>query len=80
MKRTVGARQDHNLDIPDKPLVLPLHQALCFTQRELRKPGAYLPPLRVFIGIGWLRARAEKFVEPGWYDGSSLAAFHSAAW
>lgn len=44
-------------------------------QHELRKPGAYALPVRLFIGIGWLRACAEKMVDPGWRDGSSLHAF-----
>ena len=43
--------------------------------REVRKPNAVLVPLRVFIALGWLRAAADKFVTPGWFDGSSLAAF-----
>jgi thiosulfate dehydrogenase [quinone] large subunit len=42
---------------------------------EAHKDGAYLVPLRVFIGIGWLRAFAEKAIEPGWRDGTSLTAF-----
>ncbi len=37
--------------------------------------GAYLMPLRLFIGLGWLRAGAEKIVDQGWRDGASLAAF-----
>jgi thiosulfate dehydrogenase [quinone] large subunit len=39
------------------------------------KDGIYLVPVRAFIGIGWLRACAEKIIEPGWRDGASLAAF-----
>jgi uncharacterized membrane protein YphA (DoxX/SURF4 family) len=39
--------------------------------------GAYLVPLRLFIGLGWLRACAEKVIDPGWRDGSSLTAFLS---
>jgi uncharacterized membrane protein YphA (DoxX/SURF4 family) len=42
---------------------------------ELRKPGAYLVPLRLFIGVGWLRACAEKLVDPGWRDGASVQHF-----
>ncbi|MCA9838609.1 MAG: DoxX family membrane protein [Trueperaceae bacterium] len=40
-----------------------------------REEGLYLLPLRLFIGIGWLRAGLEKWLEPGWYDGTSLSAF-----
>src|SRR4028119_1730219 len=44
-------------------------------RRELSKDGAYLLPLRFFIGMGWLRASAEKIADPGWYDGTALTAF-----
>ena len=44
-------------------------------RRELSKDGAYLLPLRLFIGMGWLRASAEKIIDPGWYDGTALTAF-----
>jgi thiosulfate dehydrogenase (quinone) large subunit len=44
-------------------------------QQELSKDGAYLLPLRLFIGMGWLRASAEKIPDPGWYDGTALTAF-----
>ena len=43
--------------------------------RELQKDSAYLFPLRLFIGVGWIRASLEKFIEAGWHDGSSLMAF-----
>lgn len=58
------------------PFRLPhIGQVTRFVLREARKQGAYLVPLRVFIGLGWLRAATEKLVEPGWRDGSSLATF-----
>jgi len=34
-----------------------------------------LVPLRAFIGLGWLRAASEKAPDPGWWDGTVLAAF-----
>ena len=37
---------------------------LRFFKKELCKEGAYLLPLRLFIGMGWLRASAEKIVDP----------------
>lgn len=43
--------------------------------RELVKPNAYLLPLRLFIGIGWIRASLEKVIEPGWTDGAALREF-----
>jgi uncharacterized membrane protein YphA (DoxX/SURF4 family) len=44
-------------------------------RRHARQDGAYLVPLRLFIGIGWLRAAAEKAADPGWFDGASLTSF-----
>lgn len=44
-------------------------------QAAVLQEGAYLVPLRLFIGLGWLRACAEKMADPGWKDGSTLAAF-----
>jgi thiosulfate dehydrogenase (quinone) large subunit len=46
-------------------------------RQAVREDGAYLVPLRLFVGLGWLRACAEKVLDPGWRDGSSLAAFLS---
>ena len=31
--------------------------------------------IRLFIGIGWLRAVAEKLIEPAWRDGTEIIAF-----
>lgn len=50
---------------------------LSFARSEIDKPNAYLVPLRVFIGIGWLRAAAEKIIDPLWYDGTKLRSFLS---
>src|SRR4028119_729300 len=44
-------------------------------RQELSKDGAYLLPLRLFIGMGWLRAGSEKIPDPGWEDGTELTAF-----
>jgi thiosulfate dehydrogenase (quinone) large subunit len=46
--------------------------ALHVVRHEALKEGSYLVPARKFIGIGWMRAFAEKAVEPGWRDGTSL--------
>jgi thiosulfate dehydrogenase [quinone] large subunit len=43
--------------------------------RELRHPAAFLFPLRLFIGIGWLRAFAEKVISSEWFDGEAVGAF-----
>ncbi len=50
-------------------------RVLRFLKRELCKEGAYLLPLRLFIGLGWLRAFAEKVADPDWLGGVALAAF-----
>lgn len=44
-------------------------------QHEARRANAYLVPLRWFIGIGWLRATAEKLVDPAWHNGEALRVF-----
>src|SRR5262245_44313974 len=46
-----------------------------YLRAEAHKDGIDLVPLRVFIGIGWLRAFAEKAVEPRWRDGTYLTTF-----
>lgn len=46
-----------------------------YVQRELQRDSAYLLPLRLFIGIGWVRASLEKFITPGWPNGSALVEF-----
>lgn len=37
-----------------------------------------LIPLRLFVGIIWLRAAAEKIIDPAWWDGSGVEAFVTA--
>ena len=44
-------------------------------RQETLQEGVYLVPVRAFIGIGWLRAFAEKAIDPGWRDGTRLMAF-----
>ena len=46
-----------------------------FFLEAFRQEKSYLLPLRLFIGIGWLRVGLEPFLEPGWHDGSALAQF-----
>ena len=48
---------------------------VAFVRREVRKENAYLVPLRLFIGIGWIRASLEKVLDPHWNDGAALAQF-----
>jgi hypothetical protein len=42
---------------------------------ELAKPVAVLVPLRLFIGVGWLRAFFEKVGDPAWWNGSAVTDF-----
>jgi thiosulfate dehydrogenase [quinone] large subunit len=44
-------------------------------QRQLKSEAAILLPLRLFIGIGWIRAGLEKLIDPGWPAGFALAQF-----
>ena len=44
-------------------------------RHEASKEGIYLVPLRAFIGIGWIRAFAEKATDPNWVGGGTLTDF-----
>ncbi len=43
--------------------------------QELASPGVYVLPLRLFIGVGWMRAATEKMTDPAWYNGSAVRSF-----
>ncbi len=51
------------------------HPFIAFILNIFQEEKIYLLPLRLFIGIGWIRAGLEKWLEPGWFDGSSLSLF-----
>jgi uncharacterized membrane protein YphA (DoxX/SURF4 family) len=40
-----------------------------------RRVALLLLPLRLWVGIGWLRAGLEKVVQPDWFDGTALTQF-----
>ena len=42
---------------------------------ELKTKGGFLLPLRLFIGLGWLRAGLAKLTKPEWYNGNALKSF-----
>jgi thiosulfate dehydrogenase [quinone] large subunit len=42
---------------------------------HLRGDAVILVPLRLFIGVGWLRAGVEKLVAPEWYGGDGVREF-----
>jgi uncharacterized membrane protein YphA (DoxX/SURF4 family) len=44
---------------------------------EIHKPASYLFPLRVFMGVGWLRSALEKFADPTWLRGEAVGDFLS---
>jgi hypothetical protein len=45
---------------------------------ETSKDGAHLLPLRLFVAFGWLRAAAEKSLDPNWFDGTVLSSILNA--
>jgi thiosulfate dehydrogenase (quinone) large subunit len=53
----------------------PISGLLEWISSETNKDGAHLLPLRLFIGLGWLRAAAEKILNPAWFDGGVITAF-----
>lgn len=59
--------------------VLPrLRRTAAVVRAEAASDGIHLVPVRAFIGLGWLRASAEKITDPGWWDGTSLSRFLDA--
>lgn len=60
------------------PLGVPVRLARrvnAVVRHEASKDGIYLVPLRAFIGIGWIRAYAEKATDPNWIGGGTLTEF-----
>jgi uncharacterized membrane protein YphA (DoxX/SURF4 family) len=56
-------------------LSVPDHSALQHLRSELGSDRIYLLPLRVFIGVGWLRAFTEKAIDPGWRSVGGVEQF-----
>jgi thiosulfate dehydrogenase (quinone) large subunit len=52
-----------------------LKRVMSWIHHELKRENAYLLPLRIFIGTGWIRASLEKAGTPGWIDGPPLLGF-----
>ncbi len=42
------------------------------------QPSIALLPLRLFLAVGWLRAAAEKLIDPAWWHGDKLRTFLDA--
>ncbi len=55
-----------------------LRDTVAAVRAELAHDRAYLLPLRIFIGLGWLRAAVAKAIDPAWYDGAALTVFLDA--
>lgn len=49
--------------------------ALLDARAAQRRVALLLLPLRVFMGVAWLRAGLSKLLEPSWLDGSALTGF-----
>lgn len=46
-----------------------------YLEMELMRGNAFLLPLRLFIGLGWMRAGMEKLIDPSWTSGTKLTLF-----
>lgn len=44
----------------------------------LPRSALYLIPLRIFLGLGWLRAGIEKVIDPQWWSGAGVRTFVDA--
>ena len=67
---------------PGRSAVSPKHAALP-SQMPSHRPSHHLTvvvllPLRLFLAAGWLRAGAEKVIDPQWWNGDKLRAFLKA--
>ena len=52
-----------------------IYSTCTFVSTELRKPGAYLFPVRVFMAVGWWRTCVEKLLDPSWLSGTTVTTF-----
>ena len=51
------------------------YMPLSLIEAQFHKSAALLLPLRIFIGLGWLRAGVEKLTNPDWLSGVELTTF-----
>ena len=59
------------------------HDARTVLRTSSHQPGHHtavvvLLPLRIFLAAGWLRAAAEKLIDPQWWNGNKLRKFETA--
>jgi thiosulfate dehydrogenase [quinone] large subunit len=81
--RVAGARFDN--ESKEYTLVIDVadHDARTVPRSSSHQPGHHtavvvLLPLRIFLAAGWLRAAAEKLIEPQWWNGNKLRTFATA--
>lgn len=53
----------------------PAVRATAVAPPEAVRAAVVLLPLRLFLAAGWLRAAAEKLIDPEWWSGDALRAF-----
>ena len=64
------------IDVLDHPTVVP-ETPVCHPSPQPSRHTAVvmLLPLRLFLAAGWLRAAAEKLIDPQWWNGNKLRSF-----
>jgi uncharacterized membrane protein YphA (DoxX/SURF4 family) len=72
---------EHEVNAPSRVTVLPRHAIPSYTpsHHPSHHTGVVvLLPLRLFLAAGWLRAGAEKLIDPKWWSGAKLRTFVGA--
>jgi len=72
---------DHHHNAPPSEVVFPTKVAI--PAQPASRPSDHtgvvvLLPLRLFLAAGWLRASAEKLIDPQWWTGAKLRTFLTA--
>lgn len=72
---------DEPIDIVDKPTALVAKKPTASVDKPTLQPVGHAPtvgmllPVRIFLAAGWLRAGAEKVIDPKWWHGVGLRNF-----
>ncbi len=77
---------DHDIRSPERPSSAASRNPGSRPRRSQSSPhhhghltaAVVLLPLRIFLAAGWLRAGAEKLIEPQWWNGAQLRTFLGA--
>lgn len=59
----------------DRPLFRRAADSFRGASLRISTTAILLFPIRMFLGFGWLRAGAEKFIDDGWWTGDKLRLF-----